>query len=187
MSNEPRPTPWWQTLPGLLTAIAAIMTAATGLVVALNQTGLLKRAARPAASETSKVESKSSGPPARASNRVDPAVLPATRFEDEKAMVAFKDGLTLTLDAPKFRSCISSGETIELDGLNRRFADMRSIEVLEADDPYAPKPVAKLRVTFRDGNVLQSKTSAECTLFGYAGSDRSRDFHYNEITRIDFR
>lgn len=35
---------WWQTLPGLLTAIAAILTAFTGLLVALNQVGLFHRA-----------------------------------------------------------------------------------------------------------------------------------------------
>jgi hypothetical protein len=34
---------WWKTLPGLLTAAAAIITALTGLLVALHQTGLLNR------------------------------------------------------------------------------------------------------------------------------------------------
>jgi hypothetical protein len=31
---------WWQTLPGILTAIAGIITAITGLIVGLNQAGL---------------------------------------------------------------------------------------------------------------------------------------------------
>ena len=31
---------WWQTIPGVLTAIAGIITAVTGLIVALNQSGL---------------------------------------------------------------------------------------------------------------------------------------------------
>ncbi len=30
---------WWQTLPGIITAVAAIITALTGLIVAINQTG----------------------------------------------------------------------------------------------------------------------------------------------------
>ena len=34
-------TPWWQTVPGILTAAAAIITAVTGLVVALHQIGLV--------------------------------------------------------------------------------------------------------------------------------------------------
>jgi hypothetical protein len=31
---------WWQTLPGVLTAVAGIITAVTGLIVALNQVGV---------------------------------------------------------------------------------------------------------------------------------------------------
>lgn len=32
---------WWQTLPGILTAIAGTITAITGLIIAVNQTGFL--------------------------------------------------------------------------------------------------------------------------------------------------
>jgi hypothetical protein len=40
MAGEPpKPQSWWQTLPGILTAVAGIITAATGLIVALNQAG----------------------------------------------------------------------------------------------------------------------------------------------------
>ncbi len=39
---QPQNQPWWQTLPGMLTAIAGTLTAITGLVVALNQAGILK-------------------------------------------------------------------------------------------------------------------------------------------------
>jgi len=42
MSKDPQSESksWWQTLPGLLTAGAAVITAFTGLIVAVNQTGL---------------------------------------------------------------------------------------------------------------------------------------------------
>jgi len=33
---------WWQTLPGMLTAAAAFITAGTGLIIALNQAGVFK-------------------------------------------------------------------------------------------------------------------------------------------------
>jgi len=39
--GPPKPQSWWQTLPGILTAVAGIITAATGLIVALNQAGVL--------------------------------------------------------------------------------------------------------------------------------------------------
>ena len=40
---------WWQTLPGLLTATAAIITALTGLLVAAHQAGFLSRELQPTA------------------------------------------------------------------------------------------------------------------------------------------
>ena len=41
---------WWQTLPGLLTAIAGIITAVTGLLVAVHQAGWFNHAPAPFAS-----------------------------------------------------------------------------------------------------------------------------------------
>ncbi|MGA9522148.1 MAG: hypothetical protein WBV82_11820 [Myxococcaceae bacterium] len=40
-SSDARPTSWWTTLPGLLTATAAVLTAVTGLLIGLSQVGLL--------------------------------------------------------------------------------------------------------------------------------------------------
>lgn len=41
--NEHKPS-WWQTAPGLMTAVAAMIAAITGLITGLNQAGLLDRA-----------------------------------------------------------------------------------------------------------------------------------------------
>lgn len=35
-------TSWWHTLPGILTAVAAVLTAATGLIAVLSATGIVK-------------------------------------------------------------------------------------------------------------------------------------------------
>jgi len=35
--DDAKPTAWWQTLPGILAAVAAVVTAVTGLVVAIHQ------------------------------------------------------------------------------------------------------------------------------------------------------
>jgi hypothetical protein len=42
MAEEPKPQSWWQTLPGILTAMAGIITAIAGLVVALHQAGFIQ-------------------------------------------------------------------------------------------------------------------------------------------------
>jgi len=43
MDKEPESRVWWQTLPGILTAVAGIVTAFAGLIVALHQAGFLDR------------------------------------------------------------------------------------------------------------------------------------------------
>jgi hypothetical protein len=40
MGEEPKSQTWWQTIPGILTATAAIITAVTGLLIALYQVGV---------------------------------------------------------------------------------------------------------------------------------------------------
>ncbi|MDX2043514.1 MAG: hypothetical protein SF097_20015 [Acidobacteriota bacterium] len=48
MAGEPpKSQSWWQTLPGILTAVAAIITASTGLIVALNNVGALSGESKP--------------------------------------------------------------------------------------------------------------------------------------------
>lgn len=40
-NKQPRSSGWWQTIPGILTALAGVITAIAGLIVALHKTGLL--------------------------------------------------------------------------------------------------------------------------------------------------
>jgi hypothetical protein len=51
MADE-EPTNWWRTLPGLFTALAAVITAITGLVVGLGQVGLFDRSPSDSSEET---------------------------------------------------------------------------------------------------------------------------------------
>jgi hypothetical protein len=43
MPEGPKVPNWWQTLPGLVTAAAALITAVAGAIVGLYQTGIIKR------------------------------------------------------------------------------------------------------------------------------------------------
>jgi hypothetical protein len=49
--GEEKPVSWWQTVPGILTGVAALITAATGFVVALNQVNSHKGAEKPATAQ----------------------------------------------------------------------------------------------------------------------------------------
>lgn len=47
MAEEQKSQSWWQTLPGILTALGGSITAIAALIVALNQAGLFKREEQP--------------------------------------------------------------------------------------------------------------------------------------------
>lgn len=66
-------TSWWQTVPGILTATAAIITAVAGLIVTLHQAGMLggkndppARIVEPTSQTESPRDLKSTGSPFRA-------------------------------------------------------------------------------------------------------------------------
>ena len=74
MSSQDKPASWWTTLPGVITGLAAIVTALTGLIVAIKQTGWFDSDAphKPAAAATSTSARPAPVPPA--SNRSTQAV-----------------------------------------------------------------------------------------------------------------
>jgi hypothetical protein len=64
MAGEPpKPQSWWQTLPGILTAVAGIITAATGLIVALNQAGFFSPGEKKDSSTSTQTSISSAGKP----------------------------------------------------------------------------------------------------------------------------
>ena len=77
MSEAPKSEPkgWWQTLPGLLTAAAGIITAITGLLVALHQTGLFDHTTHPTVQTQTHSKSRRTSRPA---NSGKPHNLPPT-------------------------------------------------------------------------------------------------------------
>jgi hypothetical protein len=71
---------WWQTVPGILTAIAGIITAVAGLLVTLHQIGLLSNKEKPA------IQSPSSyNDTAKRSEATAPTATPAKEAEPSKA------------------------------------------------------------------------------------------------------
>jgi hypothetical protein len=71
--KEPNAKGWWQTLPGVLTAGAAIITAITGLLVAVHQAGFLGRSPQAPAQIQSKAQPAGDSPhPADTQNAVSP-------------------------------------------------------------------------------------------------------------------
>ena len=56
MSQEPRKTSWWGTVPGMLTAAAGVITAVTGLLIALDQIGFFRADPEPVSATAAALE-----------------------------------------------------------------------------------------------------------------------------------
>lgn len=81
MADEAKTQNWWSTFPGLLTAVAGVLTAATGLVAAVKQTGIIDRPAPPVTQSGAATPGESSAGKATPVPTNDSA-LPSARQQD---------------------------------------------------------------------------------------------------------
>jgi hypothetical protein len=189
MSTESSSTSWWQTLPGVLTAIAGLITAVAGLLVVLLQTGVLhRRGDPPPRPGTDSVQLVPSPRGAQGPSTVTATRSAAPRsWQDADVILTGMDGTTTVLRAPSFRYCISVGQSLTLNGSQEiYFEQMRSVEVLRADPVGAPSGTAVVRITLMDGRALEGRVDAVCGLFGYNDLGRY-DVAIQSLRRIEFR
>jgi len=73
--NRPAAPSWWQTIPGILTGVAALITAVTGLLVVFNRTGNRSEDVRPSTVS----ESRGTPPASPAASRPAGAAAAAAR------------------------------------------------------------------------------------------------------------
>jgi hypothetical protein len=95
MDHKPEGQRWWQTIPGILTAAAAIITAVTGLIVALQQAGVFDwqiTADSPAQNKTARVTDT-------AQNRAEPGSVPSsTSHSVTDRPIQLPDGHSVTMN-----------------------------------------------------------------------------------------
>lgn len=200
MSESPKPGSWWQTLPGLLTALAATITALSGFVALLFQNGILGHKSEPKAEVVATTASQGAAPASAPSPAVKPTPDPSPAaqtspaqdakarrpWSDAEAVLLGRDGKTTRLRAETFCSCISVNHEIELDGNQSiPFEKMASIEVLQADENTVPNAKAKLKLTLVDGTELSGSVAADCDLFGYNNVGRFTTF-YHRLRSVRF-
>jgi hypothetical protein len=184
MARAKKSASWWKTLPGILTASAGVITALTGLVVAILQHGKpeARDAPEPAAHTT-----PVSVPPAphqatAAENSKTSAPEISKAWTDTEAVLTTKNGETVVIKAGTLRYCISVGQSISLDnGQDVEFEQMKSIEVLDAN----PASVTLL-ITLLNGKTLQGTKSGNCDIFGYTDVGRFSAY-FPQLKRVDFR
>src|SRR4051794_18997885 len=106
MSEDARS--WWSTLPGLITAAAALLTAVTGLAVALNQIGVLAGAKGHGSNRGS---AASATTPQAGPRSNEPGTSPTSQAEAQNGPDPANAGAAA---AQKFESTVPLGQPIRL-------------------------------------------------------------------------
>lgn len=166
---------WWQTLPGVLTALAGVITAVSGLIALLYQNGVLGHkgdvAAATAATQASAATSSHT---------------PSKPWSEATAVVVGRDGSQTRLRAESFSNCISAGHDLTLgSGQSVPFERMASFEVQRADDHTSPNPKAHLQITLLDGTVVPGVVEANCDLFGHNDLGRFTTY-FDQVRMVRF-
>jgi hypothetical protein len=138
---------FWTTLPGVLTGIAALLTAATGFLVVLYPHGC--GGAKESAAARSGIERASTTPVDAGSSSASTGSSPQQR-KKATVLVTGKDGTATRVFLQSLRDSYS-GEAIELkNGQSIPFDKIRSIDFLDVND-YAQD----VRVTLTDGRAVE--------------------------------
>ncbi|MGH3914059.1 MAG: hypothetical protein ACRDTC_11740 [Pseudonocardiaceae bacterium] len=176
---------FWQTIPGILTGVAAVLTAVGGLLAILFQAGIIGGDGSPAPlPEASAAQSHTT--PGGAFNTTTKAAA-GKPWEEVEAVFTAKDGTVISGRAETVRYCISAGQGIGLNDTQEiPFEKMTSLEVLRSDDQFAPSGKATVVVTTVSGQTLQGTIGAGCDFFAF--NDLGRFSLYpQKLSGIEFR
>jgi hypothetical protein len=184
---------WWRTFPGMLTAAAGTITALTGLIVALQQSGLIgggdrppqpaKTEARPDASAPSPTSLQSSPAPGgtvvAASAPAKPNAAPRPWSESDVVITSI-DGVATVVNAESLGNCISTSKELTLSsGQSITFEKMRAFEFTR--DTVKPT----LTITLLNGKSVQGSMSMGCEIVG--NNDLGRfNLPYEKVKRVEF-
>lgn len=189
MTDSQKPTNWWTTLPGLLTAFAGLVTAVTALLALLFQHQIL--GASDSASRQNKPASSVAGEKVAVNTAAETkttiqAPVTGKTLSDSVAIVTTKDGVTTSLRASSFSNCISVNHELTLhSGQSIPFESMAGFEVLQADAYTAPNARAKLNITLPNGKQVIGDVDANCDLFGTNDLGRFSTF-FDRIKSVRF-
>jgi hypothetical protein len=176
---------FWTSLPGVLTAVATLVTAFTGLMVGLYQNGVL------GAGHAQK-ESAIPGANLEATHAVaDPHPKPAEQAPARQVaspatiLITAKDGLVTPVFAASFQQMgnydgqlhLSSGQSIP-------FSKLDSLEVERVYSEHA-----QLRITLTGGRVIEDSMAAGSSIDGFGGESDLGMFSIgvDRLQRIAFR
>jgi hypothetical protein len=178
MTEDSRSPSFWATLPGILTAFAAVITAIGGVVAILLQAGIIGGADKNPAQEQVVTHAATSASTA--------GTAVGKPWKDVEAVITAKDGTVTRMRAETLRFCISAGAGINLnDSQDIAFEKMSRIDVLRSDVALSPGGKATLRVTLAGSSPLEGTITSGCDFFGQSEVGRY-SLYPDKLLKIEF-
>jgi hypothetical protein len=168
MADEEKPKSWWHTLPGVITSVAAAITAVAGLVAAVKQTGWFdQRMGKAAVTSDATVNT--------------PPTLGGAAKADSKPVVVEPAGAALSSDGTAQSvtlPVVRSHSLQRLDGSNKATFSVLKIEIVPRN---AETKLLKLRVRVLNEDRYPMNFWGESFRLVVDGAPRQPDQAPNEV------
>jgi hypothetical protein len=176
--DEQKAASWWSTIPGILTGIAALVTAIAGLLAALGQFGWSGDKAADKALEPSVVagaatadNNKDSGPAVELKSGEAPARQLATP-QKPMAEIILRDGTRNSVFAESFKH-LQTGNVLQLS--SGQSVKVTSLKRIDVTDVSQENDHVEVLLTTRDGQQVAGKMTSGLFPFSFAGTNRLGD------------
>lgn len=175
---------FWKTVPGVLTAVAAVITAVGGLLAILFQVGVLGGGDEPPAAASSSAPTSA---PAATSPAAGTTAQGGKPWNEATAVITPKEGDPVEAPASTVRFCISAGMGINLnDSLDVAFEKMSGLEISRSDPALSAGGKATVKVHLTTGKDVSGTITSGCDFF--AQTDVGRYSLYpDRLAKIEFR
>lgn len=175
---------FWKTAPGMITAVAAIITAIGGLIGVLIQTGVIG-ADRKDATPTQTTQVRSAPP--TAITTAAGVASEAKPWRDVEATITAGDGTQVKARADAVRFCFSGGAGVNLDDRQDiAFEKMSAIEVLRSDVALSAGGRATVRITLASGATREGTITSGCDFFAQTEEGRY-SLYPDKLKKIEFQ
>jgi hypothetical protein len=180
---------FWTSLPGILTGVAALITAVGGLTLGLYQSGVLGAKHGDAGPATkSGISSEKASTETPTGQPQSPNANPVRSNQGEgraSVVVTARDGSETTLFADNFRQTAQYDAQLHLlSGQAIAFDNIHSIEISKSFSDHA-----QVNVTLVDGRTIEGSLGAGSSIYGFGGENELGNFSItvDHLKRIVFR
>lgn len=163
--NEPKAGSWWSTMPGILTGIAALVTAVAGLLAAIGQFGWLDPKPDEGPTDKPAIAGVQAAPLAAPATAPSPAATPTKPMTE----IILRDGTRNTVFAESFKH-LQTGQKLDLQ--SGQSVDVALLKRIDITDITQADDHVEVVLTTRDGTRVEGRMTSGLYAFSFTGRNK---------------